>query len=298
MTGEVTGGQTVHETLPPTLGNTPHRSYTEVVSYPAVLAPLPQDFPAATLPPRTDIIAHRGGAHIGPENTMVAFDRARSLGIETLETDVQITADGVAIAFHDETLDRVTNMSGPVRAYTWDEVRRATVYGPNGSSGSIPRITDLLAEFDTNWVIDLKNGDSIVPLANAINAAGAASRTCVAHSWDTWLERVRELTSPALERMVGWKTLAGLIAYTAAGLTPPKELFNAPWVHIAWKAGGFALMKRRSFADRLISACHDHGVGVRVWTINNEKRIRRLVDQGVDGIFTDVPDLGLSLVRV
>lgn len=214
-----------------------------------------------------------------------------------LETDVQLTADGVAVAFHDETLDRMTNLSGPIRSFTIDELRKAEVYGPDGSLGWIPTITELLDAYPLRWAIDLKYGDSIVPLARAINETNSADRVCVAHSWDSWLDRVRELTSPRLERSLGWQELAMLIRCAKAGITPPRALSGGPWVHIGWQPGGITLMKSRQLSDRIISMSHELGMGVRVWTINEEKQMKRLLDQGVDGIFTDRPDLGLRLTR-
>ena len=226
---------------------------------------------------------------------MEAFEQAVALGADMLETDVQITADGHAVAFHDETMDRMTNLSGPIRSFTLAQVQAAEVYGPDGQVARIPTIAELLDAFPMRWAIDLKNGDSIVPLAEAINRTDSAGHVCVAHAWDSWLDRVRELTSPRLERSLGWEGLAMLVACAKAGITPPTSFASGAWVHIGWRPAGITLMKSACFADRIISLSHDVGMGVRVWTINREDRMRRLLDQGVDGIFTDRPDRLLSI---
>lgn len=266
------------------------------MSLPSVLGPI-STYPGTVRIPgtRPDVIAHRGGAGLNPENTITAFDHAVRLGCTTLETDVQQTADGVAVAFHDDTLDRVTNLTGPIRAYTWDQLRQATVYGPGGLTGTIPTIEELLGRYETNWIIDVKNSDSIVPLANAINATNSADRVCVAHAWDAWLEAIRSLTSPHLQRALGWRGLAGLVACASAGRKPYPGMLTAPWVHIGWRAGGVKLMKRKKLSTKIIDLAHEMGMGVRVWTINDPKKMNRLFDQGVDGVFTDYPDLGLYL---
>ena len=276
----------------------PH-AYTEAV-FPTVLHPSPPPALTSTWSSesRPHILAHRGGAALAPENTIAAFDHAVALGADMLETDVQLTADGVAVAFHDETLDRMTNLRGPIRSFTIDQLRKAEVYGPDGSLGWIPTITELLDGYPgMRWAIDLKYGDSIVPLARSINETNSADRVCVAHSWDSWLDRVRELTSPRLERSLGWQELATLIACAKAGIAPPRALSAGPWVHIGWRPGGITLMKSRRLSDRIISMSHELGMGVRVWTINEETQMKRLLDQGVDGIFTDRPDVGLRLTR-
>lgn len=215
-----------------------------------------------------------------------------------LETDVQVTADGTAVAFHDEALDRVTNLNGPIRSYTLDQLRKAEVYGPGGQLGQIPTISEVLDAYpDMRWAIDVKTGDSIVPLARAINETNSAGRVCVAHSWDSWLERIRELTSPRLERSLGWQELAKLIHSAKTGTIPPSPIAVGPWVHIGWRPNDIPLMQSEQFSERLIAMSHDMRMGVRVWTINEEETMRRLFASGADGIFTDRPDIALRLTR-
>lgn len=73
--------------------------------------------------------AHRGGAADGLENTMFQFRRAVETGYRYLETDVHCTADGKLVAFHDSTLDRVTDGGGLIADLPWSEVRHARVAG-------------------------------------------------------------------------------------------------------------------------------------------------------------------------
>ncbi|HQV58980.1 MAG TPA: glycerophosphodiester phosphodiesterase family protein, partial [Ilumatobacteraceae bacterium] len=92
--------------------------------------------------------AHRGGASEAPENTMPAFQYAIDLGFRYLETDVQVTADGVLAAFHDNNLRRTTGVDGRIRTMTWEAVQRAEVRGPAGTaSAPIPLLEDIL----TTW---------------------------------------------------------------------------------------------------------------------------------------------------
>jgi len=189
-------------------------------------------------------------------------------------------------------------MTGPIRGYEFDELARAQVRGPGGLMGSIPTIAELLNRYpDARWAIDVKHSDSIVPLAGAINATNSADRVCVAHSWSAWLDRIRELTSPRLERSAGWEELAALVASAREGSIPPSSLRAGPWVHIGWRIGATPLMESPLVAERIVSMSHDLGMGVRVWTINEEDAMARLVEQGVDGIFTDRPDVALRLTR-
>src|SRR5262245_51004426 len=60
------------------------------------------------------VIAHRGGSKLRPENTLASFDHAIALGVDALECDVHLSADGEPVVIHDATLDRTTDASGPV----------------------------------------------------------------------------------------------------------------------------------------------------------------------------------------
>lgn len=103
--------------------------------------------------PSTIPFAHRGGAADGLENTATAFRRAAGLGYRYFETDVHATADGRLVAFHDPTLDRVTDSRGRIAALPWSEVRRARVAG----SEPLPLFEELLEEFPgARWNVDIK----------------------------------------------------------------------------------------------------------------------------------------------
>src|SRR5687767_14722600 len=68
------------------------------------------------------VFAHRGGCALGPENTLAAFDLGLAAGADGLEFDVHLSADDVVVVFHDDTLDRTTQSSGPVRSRTAAEL--------------------------------------------------------------------------------------------------------------------------------------------------------------------------------
>src|SRR5262252_4414077 len=71
------------------------------------------------------VFAHRGGAALAPENTLAAFDRGLALGADGLELDVHLSRDGEVVVVHDGTLDRTTDLTGPVSARSADELARA-----------------------------------------------------------------------------------------------------------------------------------------------------------------------------
>ena len=120
--------------------------------------------------------AHRGGAAHAPENSWQAFEHALGLGYWYLETDLQATADGVLIAFHDRTLDRVTDRGGRIARLPYRTVAEARIAGTE----PIPRLDDLLAAWpDVRFNIDLKDAPAIEPLAEVLRRTGSWDRVCV-----------------------------------------------------------------------------------------------------------------------
>src|SRR5918992_4480961 len=133
-------------------------------------------------------IAHRGGALDGRENSMAAFARAVELGYRYLETDVQVTADEVLVAFHDDRLDRVTDRPGELGSLPWREGCAARI----GGTDPIPLFADVLASWPDVCVnVDPKSDRAVGPLVRTIRAAGALDRVCIGSFSDRRLRRGR-----------------------------------------------------------------------------------------------------------
>lgn len=227
-------------------------------------------------------IAHRGGfspaVPIELENSVRAFAAALDLGYRYLETDVQLTADGVLVAFHDPVLDRVTDASGLLGALPWSEVAQARI----GGLEPIPRFDDLLDAFpDARFNIDLKTPSSVVPLAEAIRRHGAQDRVCVASFSTRRLREFRRLAGPRV-----------------ATSTSPVEIAVAAWlpaVRRAWPLRGAAfqipMLEPRTGVPLmrfgLRRTALRRGAKVHVWTINERPDMEQLLDWGVDGLISD-----------
>lgn len=249
--------------------------------------------------PTERVIGHRGSAGTMPENTRMAFREAWEHGCRVLGTDAQATADGVAVCFHDDNLQRVTGLPGTVADYRYSELlEKAQVHGPHGSSDSIMRIEELIEEFPyAQLIIDVKDARAIDPLVTAINSTRAAARICVTHAWDSWLEEIRDRTSPLLQRNLGWETLAALVHAVRTGERPDPAIHVANWAHIGYRNNGKELMSDPNFSQRFVRVAHSLGIGVRVWTVNDFSEASRLWNEGVDAVFTDLPKQMVQLSR-
>lgn len=230
-------------------------------------------------------LAHRGYSSDGLENSMVAFAAAVELGYTHVETDVHATSDGVALAFHDTTLDRVTDRTGTVGAQAWSQVRQARISGRE----PIPTVEDLLGAWSGLRVnLDVKSAAAVVPLARAIERTRAHDRVCVASFSDSRRRAVLRRLSRPVARSAGRRTVACFRALSAARWTGMARLClqDVDCLQVPTSYRGV-----RVVTSNTIATAHAAGRHLHVWTINNVDEMRGLLDLGVDGIVTDRPDM-------
>lgn len=221
--------------------------------------------------------AHRGGAADGVENTAAAFRRAAAVGYRYFETDVHTTADGRLVAFHDATLDRVTDARGRISALPWSEVRRARI----GGTEPLPLFEELLEEFpDARWNVDLKAEPALEPLLELIRRADAWDRVCVGSFSEARVARAHRLAGPRLATSYGVRGVLGL-RLRSYGI-PAALRAGAVCAQVPERQNGIPV------ADaRFVRTAHALGLQVHVWTVNEPERMAALLDLGVDGIMTD-----------
>ncbi|MFJ9812445.1 glycerophosphodiester phosphodiesterase [Streptomyces sp. NPDC101158] len=221
--------------------------------------------------------AHRGGTADGLENTAAAFRRADAAGYRYFETDVHTTADGRLVAFHDSTLDRVTDVQGRIRDLPWAAVREARVAGKE----PLPLFQDLLEEFpEARWNVDLKTESSLVPLLDLIRRTDAWDQVCVSSFTESRIARAQKIAGPRLATSYG---VTGVLALRLRSLGIPAALrAGAVAAQVPERQAGITVVDRR-----FVREAHARGLQVHVWTVNDPARMNSLLDLGVDGIMTD-----------
>ena len=218
--------------------------------------------------------AHRGGASDMPENTMPAFEYAVRLGYRYVETDVQVTADGVLLAFHDNDLRRTCGRPGRISDLPWSEVRTARVSG----EAPIPTLDELLGTWPELRVnIDCKSDQAVEALIAALHRSRALDRVCVGAFSDRRIRRLRRLVGPQLCTALGPAGVAALLAGTLRATA-------ARTAQVPVRQGPLAVT-----TAAFVRRAHALGVAVHVWTIDDGAEMERLLDLGVDGVMTDRP---------
>lgn len=242
--------------------------------------------PAATLVSRDDvlIIAHRGDSRDFPENTLPAFESAVRVGAELVELDYVHSADGVPLVIHDETLDRTTDAISrfggaalrvdarnlaelqSLDAGTWFDKKFAGTRLP-----TLEESLDTIRRGGSMTLIERKAGDAL---------------TCVK------LLRKKKLIDRVVVQSFDWKFLADCrklsneVVLVALGVDP---LTSAQLDEVVMLRVAGIGWRDRDTVRETISAAHDRGLKVWVWTVDNPARARELVDWGANGIITNVP---------
>ena len=233
-------------------------------------------------------MAHRGGslltANLGIENTIRAFENAVRLGFRYIETDVQVTSDGVPVIFHDDTVSRVTGESGQISSLPYSRLKHLRV----GGREPIPTLDEVLEHFPhVRFNIDMKVDRATELLADTIGRHNAQDRVCVGSFRRTRLRRFRRLRP---EVATAFSPLA--VAALRLGFRPRNgAVFQVPLRYSFW---GFPVTL---VTPRRVAAIHDYGRKVHVWTVDDPRVMHELIDWGVDGIITDRPDLLKGVLR-
>lgn len=221
------------------------------------------------------IIGHRGACGYEPENTLRSFERAIDLGVPMIELDVHVCASGELVVIHDDTVDRTTNGQGAVAQLTWDQLRILDA----GKGECIPQLFEVIERVNRRVIIniELKGPGTAAPVAQLIKQyikKGWSNDDFVVSSFDHYaVLAFHELCSEVKTGAI----LEGV---------PVGHAEFAQRAHAA-----YAVVYYESATPELVEDAHQRGIQVLVYTVNDVEIARRMQQYGVDGIFTNYPDL-------
>ena len=235
------------------------------------------------------MLAHRGLAIEAPENTLLAFAKALAVGVTHVETDVHVSADGVAMISHDPDLRRLVGRRVAVDHLTSQELRRIDLgWGQNYCS-----LAEALDGFpDVRFNIDIKIGGAVQPTVDAIRAAGATRRVLVG----SFNPRRRLAAIRMLPGVATSISARGAVAAVAAARRGTLASLRRILRDVQAVQLPESVLRMRAFTPRTIAAFHAAGVEIHAWTINDPAAMDRLLALGVDGLVTDRADLAIEAV--
>lgn len=256
--------------------------------------------------PRPIAIGHRGSAGEAPENTLESFERALAAGAAILESDVQLSRDGVPVLLHDDEVGRVTEGVGAVRELSQGELQGLDAgfrFSPDGGRSHpfrgrglrIPTLAEALDAFPAaRWNLELKRASpGIVERTLAlVRAAGREELTLLTAAEDALMARLREVVArERCEVAIGAST-GDVLDFVRTALSGERPRPGPMALQIPVEFAGRPLATRE-----LVLHAHAHGVQVHVWTVNDPAEMARLLDLGVDGIVSDHPARAVQLFR-
>lgn len=226
---------------------------------------------------QTGITAHRGGSAIAPENTMAAIEAAVEQMADRAEIDVQETADGIAVLFHDSTLKRQTGLNQKISDLTLEELQRLDMgswFSADFAGEKIPTLEQVMeyakGKIDLNIEIKDLGKDSCLPdKVLELVVENEMQDQCIITSTNrNYLKRIKTI-NPDIK--------TGYIIAAAYG-----DYYSDEFVDV--------ISIRSSFVTgRMVDAAHEAGKVVHAWTVNERAEMERLNTLGVDDVITDYP---------
>jgi len=237
--------------------------------------------------------AHRGSRELWPENTWHAFDGAiEGLGYRYIETDVQVTADGVVVVFHDDTLERCTNGVGKISEWRWEDLAHLDAaytfthdgdsFPLRGTGIGVSRLDDTFARYpDAFFNIDLKADGTEWAVAEIVKKMEREDNVLIGGFSDRRVARFRRITKGRVATSAGPRDAVAMFvaSRTGRGVNAKVDAYQLPY-----KTSKFVVDRR------LIDAVHSVDKQIHVWTVNDAREMAKFLDMGVDGIITDRPD--------
>ncbi len=232
------------------------------------------------------IIGHRGACGYAPENTIVSIRTAADMGVEWVEMDVKLTRDQVPIIFHDDELDRTTNGHGLIKDHDWEDLKQLEAgswFADSFTGISIPTLEEAVEE-----IINLGLGLNleIKPCPGRERETAEVALDLLSRIWDDH----NKLLISSFQH-VSLEVAHDLAEGWHRGLLLDEE-WPPNWVEIAKYLNVETInINGNAVTREQVEDIIDLEKGILAYTINNPQRARLLQSWGVDGFFTDVPDV-------
>jgi glycerophosphoryl diester phosphodiesterase len=229
----------------------------------------------------TLVIAHRGASAYAPENTLRAFELAAHQGADMCELDVQRTADGVLVVFHDDTTGRWETKGRPVAQSTLADLRRLDIGGERVAT--LAEVCAFARERGMQLNVELKERGIGAEVVRLLRSERVTDQVLISSFRYEALAEVATV-APDMPRAC----LMGIPTFR------PDVRLRESWPFLDLKRVGAVAWHpacQIPFLDHVLPIVRRAGYRVNVWTVNDPDDMRRFLVLGVDGIITDTPDV-------
>ncbi|MCQ1056889.1 glycerophosphoryl diester phosphodiesterase [Photobacterium sp. ZSDE20] len=231
------------------------------------------------------ITGHRGAAALAPENTLISIKKAAEAGVSWVEIDTQLSADGIPVVIHDETVNRCTNGKGKIADLNLAELKTLDAgswFNPDFTGEHIPTLAEafdtcLALDLTLNLELKIHHAEQIEPLVNAVIDLVKKTKFPINKLlFSSFQKRALELCQQKMPEV-----RRGFICEVWNGYSLTSIAASQPYsVHI----------DHHILTPTIAKDIKDAGYVLKIWTLNNEKKAQSFFDMGVDSIITDAPD--------
>ena len=231
------------------------------------------------------VMAHRGGSLEAPENTIESFNYSLEIGSDIIETDIQLSSDGIPYIFHDDDLKRITGLEKNFNELLSSEIDELNIFGDY----KIPTLEETLKQFpNTKFQIDFKTDEVVDPAIEIINKFPHIKKNlCVASFSSRRLRIIKSKLSGITYSMGPYEVLKLLLK--SFGLHRSKV--SGDCLQIPIYRYGIKIVTKR-----FVDFCKRENIKISVWTINSTEEMDYLIGLNVDGIITDKPKALIDLL--
>ena len=231
------------------------------------------------------VMAHRGGSLEAPENTLESFKYALDIGSDIIETDIQLSSDGIPYIFHDDDLKRIPGIEKNFNQLLASEIDELNIF----DDYKIPTLEETLKQFpNTRFQIDFKTDEVVDPAIEIINKLPHIKKNlCVASFSSQRLQKIKSKLSDVTYSMGPHEVLKLLLK--SFGIY--RGEISGDCLQIPIYRYGIKIVTKR-----FVDFCKRENIKISVWTINSIEEMNYLIGLDVDGIITDKPKALINLL--
>lgn len=237
-----------------------------------------------------EVVGHGGAGDFFPGNSRQSIEKALDIGVDRVEIDVQAAAHGQLVLVHNDEI-RVDGKSVRVRSLRADHIRE-TLDGFLTLDEAIE-----LVRGRASLMIDMKSPGYESQVAETVRKFDIAASTIVSSTYAWSLRAVKQrapglaigLSTGHISTVMRRNALVTATSGVLAAISPLPLIAAARLIH-----ADHLMLNYRICTGRFVRRAHRHGLSVYAWTVNQPRAIRRQIEQGVDGIISNRPDLVLE----
>jgi len=235
------------------------------------------------------VIAHRGASAYYPENTMAAFRGAVEMNAEMIELDILLSKDGIPVVFHDATLDEHSDGTGSLADYTLKELKTFDAGGwfdQKFAGAKIPTLEEVLKyakgkialniEIKTESVTDSVEGGVEEKTLRLVKKYDMEEHVLISSFDYRAVRHFKQLDPDIPAALLYEKRQSGQLLPSELVASNNADAFNC----------SFRELRKKWWTD-----IKSNEIPLFVYTVNDRRRMRKLIERGASGIFTDKPDL-------